>query len=75
MNRRAFLSNASTLAVAGCAINFSGGVLAQDLRPVIAPPQLTVARGADSPVIVQAVSIEAELSGSRALTSARTRRA
>ncbi len=69
MNRRAFLSNAGTLAVAGCAINFSSGVLAQDLRPVITPPQLTVARGADSPVVVQAVRIEAELSGSRALTT------
>jgi len=69
MDRRAFLSNASTLAVAGCALNFSRGVLAQDLRPVITPPQLTVARGAESPVVLQAVRIEAELSGSRALTT------
>jgi Ca-activated chloride channel family protein len=67
MDRRAFLSNAGTLAVAGCALNFSRGVLAQDLRPV--PPQLTVARGAESPVVLQAVRIEAELSGSRALTT------
>ena len=69
MNRRNFLLNMRTVAVAGCAFNFVHGAVAQDLRPVISPPRLTVAQGADTPVVLQALRIEAEISGSRALTT------
>ena len=46
------------------------GVAAQDVRPLITPPRLTVAQGAqalDGPVVLQAIRIESEISGSRAL--------
>lgn len=69
MNRRNFLLNLRTAAVAGCAFNLAHGVAAQDLRPVIAPPRLTVAQGAQTPVALQAIRIETEISGSRALTA------
>src|SRR5688572_7033576 len=69
MNRRNFLLNMRTMAVAGCAFNLVHGVAAQDVRPVITPPRLTVAQGADTPVVLQAIRIETEISGSRALTT------
>ena len=69
MNRRNFLLNARALALAGCALGYVQSVTAQDLRPVIVPPRLTVAQGADTPVVLQAVRIESEISGSRALTT------
>lgn len=69
MNRRNFLLNMRTVAVAGCAFNLVHGAAAQDLRPVITPPRLTVAQGAETPVVLQALRIEAEISGSRALTT------
>ncbi len=69
MNRRNFLLNMRTMAVAGCAFNLVHGVAAQDVRPVITPPRLTVAQGADTPVVLQAIRIDTEISGSRAITS------
>jgi Ca-activated chloride channel family protein len=73
MNRRHFLLNMRTMAVAGCTFNLVHGAaaqnLAQDVRPVITPPRLTVAQGADTPVVLQAIRIESEISGSRAITS------
>lgn len=69
MNRRHFLLNMRTMAVAACAFSWVHGVVAQDLRPVITPPRLTVAQGAETPVVLQAIRIESEISGSRALTS------
>jgi tetratricopeptide (TPR) repeat protein len=68
MNRRNFLLNMRTVAVAGCAFNLVHGVAAQDVRPVVTPPRLTV-QGADTPVVLQAMRIDTEISGSRALTS------
>ena len=69
MNRRNFLMNMRALALAGCALGYAQSVTAQDLRPVILPPRLTVAQGAETPVVLQAVRIESEISGSRALTT------
>ena len=72
MNRRNFLLNMRTAAVAGCAFNLVHGVAAQDLRPVVSPPRLTVAQGnngAQTPVVLQAIRIDTEISGSRALTT------
>jgi hypothetical protein len=73
MNRRNFLLNMRTMAVAGCAFNLVHGAaaqnLAQDMRPLITPPRLTVAQGAETSVVLQAIRIETEISGSRALTS------
>ena len=69
MNRRNFLLNMRTMAVAGCAFNLVHGAAAQDVRPVVTPPRLTVAQGADTPVVLQAIRIETEISGSRAITS------
>ncbi|MEQ1772496.1 MAG: VIT domain-containing protein [Burkholderiales bacterium] len=69
MNRRKFLLNMRTMAVAGCAFNLVHGAAAQDVRPVISPPRLTVAQGAETPVVLQAIRIETEISGSRALTT------
>ncbi|MBM3344698.1 MAG: hypothetical protein FJY56_21700, partial [Betaproteobacteria bacterium] len=69
-NRREFLLNLRTAAVAGVAFNLVHGVAAQELRPAeLTPPRLTVAQGAETPVVLQAVRIDAEISGSRALTS------
>ena len=70
MNRRNFLIDVSAVTLAGGAFGVAPGVGAQNLRP--APPTLTVARGAqplDLPVELQAVRIDAEISGSRALTT------
>ncbi len=69
MNRRHFLLNMRTMAVAGCAFNLVHGAAAQDVRPVNLPPRLTVAQGAETPVVLQAIRIESEISGSRALTT------
>jgi tetratricopeptide (TPR) repeat protein len=69
MNRRNFLLNMRTAAVAGFAFSLVHGVGAQDVRPVITPPRLTVAQGAQTPVVLQAIRIETEISGSRALTT------
>ncbi len=73
MNRRNFLLNMQTMAVAGCAFNLAHGAvvpaLAQDVRPVIVTPRLTVAQGADIPVVLQAIRIDSEISGSRAITA------
>ncbi len=69
MNRRKFLLNMRTMAVAGCAFNLVHGAVAQDVRPVITPPRLTVAQGAETAVVLQAIRIETEISGGRALTS------
>ena len=72
MNRRKFLTHSSSLsalALSGCALGYTHYAQAQDLRPVMRPPTLTVARGAETPVHLQAVRIEAEISGSRALTT------
>ena len=69
MNRRNFLLNLRTVAVAGCAFNLVHGVAAQDVRPVITPPRLTVAQGAETPVVLQSIRIDTEISGSRAITS------
>ena len=69
MNRRNFLLNMRTMAVAGCAFNLVHGAAAQDVRPVIATPRLTVAQGSDTPVVLQSIRIESEISGSRALTT------
>ena len=69
MNRREFLSHVRTVAAAGCALGYTQYANAQDVRPVFQPPTLTVARGAETPVQLQSVRIEAEISGSRALTT------
>ncbi len=72
MNRRNFLIDASTLAsltVAGCALGYTQTGNAQDVRPLLRPPVLSVAQGAETPVELQAVRIESEISGSRALTT------
>ena len=72
MNRRKFLIDASTLAsltVAGCALGYTQTTHAQDVRPLLRPPLLRVAQGAETPVELQAVRIESEISGSRALTT------
>ena len=69
MNRREFISNIRTLAAAGCALGYTQVGGARDLRPVLQPPTLNVARGAETPVALQSVRIDAEVSGSRALTS------
>ena len=72
MNRRNFLINMhtlSTLALTGCALGYTQYSSAQDVRPVWRPPALTVANGAETPVELQAVRIDAEISGSRALTT------
>ena len=69
MDRGDFLTNVRALALAGCALGYAHGVTGQDLRPVVVPPRLTVAQGAESPVLLQAVRIESEISGSRALTT------
>jgi len=69
MNRRDFLLNMRTAAVAGCAFNMVHGVAAQELRSEPALPRLTVAQGAETPVVLQALRVEAEISGSRALTT------
>ena len=68
MNRREFISNIRTLAAAGCALGYTQVGGARDLRPVLQPPTLNVARGAETPVALQSVRIDAEVSGSRALT-------
>ena len=69
MNRRNFLLNLRTAAVAGCAFNLIHGAAAQDLRPVITPPRLNVAQGAEAPVVLQSIRIDTEISGSRAVTA------
>ena len=69
MHRRDFLFNMRTRAVAGCAFNLVHGAVAQDVRPVFTSPRLNVAQGADTPVVLQAIRIDTEISGSRAITS------
>ena len=69
MNRRNFLINIRTAMLAGCALGYTQYANAQDVRPAFRPPTLTVARGAETPVELQTVRIESEISGSRALTT------
>lgn len=69
MNRREFLNHMSAATAAGCALGYTQYATAQDVRLVFEPPRLTVARGAETPVQLQSVRIDAEVSGSRALTT------
>ena len=70
MNRRHFLLHMQTAAVAGCTFNLVHGAAAQDLRPVQpAPPRIRVAQGEETPVVLQGLKIDAEVSGSRAITT------
>lgn len=72
MDRRNFLINMRTLtslALTGCALGYTQYSSAQDVRPVLRPPALTVASGAKTPVELQAVRIESEISGSHAITT------
>ena len=70
MNRRHFLLNMQTAAVAGCTINLFHGAAAQELRPVLpTPPRIRIAQGEETPVVLQALNIDVEVSGSRALTT------
>ncbi len=69
MHHRDFLFNMRALAVAGCAFNLVHGAAAQDVRPAFTPPRLNVAQGANTPFVLQAIRIDTEIGGSRAITS------